>query len=62
MTADRETYIGDGCYAAFDGFQIKLRAPRDHGDHEIFLEPGVFNELLRFAKECGLPREQRQST
>jgi hypothetical protein len=28
-----ETYLGDGLYASFDGWQVKLRAPRDGGDH-----------------------------
>lgn len=33
-----EQYLGDGLYASFDGFQIKLRAPRIKGDHEVFLD------------------------
>jgi hypothetical protein len=45
-----ETYIGDGCYASFDGYQIKLRAPRTLGDHEVFLELDVFVSLLEFAR------------
>jgi hypothetical protein len=24
-----ETYLGDGLYASFDGWQVKLRAPRE---------------------------------
>jgi hypothetical protein len=31
-----ETYLGDGLYASFDGWQIRLRAPRENGDHEVF--------------------------
>ena len=38
MSSTHETYLGDGLYASFDGWQIKLRAPRDGGDHEVFLE------------------------
>ena len=45
-----ETYVGDGCYASYDGHQIRLRAPREHGDDLVFLEPGTFAELLRFAR------------
>jgi hypothetical protein len=34
----------------FDGYQIRLRAPREGGDHEVFLEDGltlqVFPEFL----------------
>ena len=44
-----ETYLGDGLYASFDGWQIKLRAPREGGDHEVFLEDGLtLREFLRF--------------
>lgn len=49
-----ETYIGDGCYASFDGYQIKLRAPRLEGDHEVYLEPDVFQGLIDFARVVGL--------
>jgi DNA-directed RNA polymerase subunit RPC12/RpoP len=55
-----EVYIGDGVYAAFNGFALKLRAPREHGDHEVFLEPREFAEVLRFAKQCGFSLEPRQ--
>lgn len=44
----RETYLGDGCYASFDGYQICLRAPREKGDHLIFLEPEVYRALVAF--------------
>jgi hypothetical protein len=46
----KEVYLGDGLYASFDGFMITLRAPRDHGDHYVCLEPMVYRELLRFAE------------
>jgi hypothetical protein len=36
-----ETYLGDGCYASWDGWQVKLRAPREGGDHVVFLEDGL---------------------
>lgn len=39
--SEREEYLGDGLYASFDGWQVKLRAPRENGDHEVFLEPGL---------------------
>ena len=48
MNSD-ETYLGDGLYARFDGFQIVLRAPRPEGDHYVALEPEVYEELRRFA-------------
>jgi len=35
---NKETYLGDGVYASFDGFQIVLRAPRGIGDHFVMLD------------------------
>jgi hypothetical protein len=46
-----EIYLGDGCYASYDGFRFKLRAPREHGDHEIFLEPLVLQAFEKFVSE-----------
>ena len=52
-----ELYLGDGLFASFDGWQIKLRAPRGtHGDHEVFLEPDVYEALAAFAKKCWAER------
>jgi hypothetical protein len=47
---DKEVYLGDGLYASFDGWMIRLRAPREGGDHEIFLEDDVCANLVRFVK------------
>ena len=47
----KETYIGDGVYASFDGFMIKLRTQRDGGDHVIYLEPDVYDDLVRFGDQ-----------
>lgn len=47
---EREVYLGAGCYASFDGWQIWLRAPREGGDHRIALEPPVLRALMDFAK------------
>jgi hypothetical protein len=54
-----ETYLYDGLYASFDGFQIKLRAPREEGDHVVYLEPRTYDELRRFGLKIGfeLPDE-----
>lgn len=43
-----ETYMGDGVYASFDGYQIKLRAPRMEGNSEIFLEPNVYDAVRAY--------------
>ena len=43
-----ETYLGDGVYASFDGYQIWLRA--DEGSHvnRIALEPAVYNAVRAY--------------
>lgn len=48
MAEQHETYIGDGVYASFDGFMVKLRAPRENGDHWIALEPRELAVFLGF--------------
>lgn len=45
-----EEYLGDGVYVSFDGFAITLRAPREHGDHFIVLEPRELKALIDYAK------------
>jgi len=45
-----ETYIGDGLYASFDGYQFILRAPRPGGDHFVALEPGVLAEFNNYVR------------
>ena len=49
-----EIYLGDGLYASFDGWQINLRAPREDGDHEVSIEPAVWDALLEWAKDFWL--------
>jgi hypothetical protein len=57
MTDDRtkEIHLGDGLYASFDGFAIRLRAPRDDGDHFVVLEPSMFETLKKFAEQVWRP-------
>lgn len=45
----KETYLGDGLYASFDGYQIRLRAPRSPEDHMVFMEHQAFLEFLKYA-------------
>lgn len=45
---EKETYLGDGLYCSFDGHQIKLRAPREDGDHVVYLEPSVQVAFIEF--------------
>ena len=44
----KEVYLGAGLYASFDGYQIKLRAPTGLNDQKIYLEPKVYNNLVKF--------------
>lgn len=46
-----EEYIGDGLYASFDGYQFKLRTPRENGDHEVYLELPVYERFLEYARQ-----------
>lgn len=41
-------YLGDGVYAAHDGFQIWLAVNRDGAEHRIALEPDVFVRLREY--------------
>jgi hypothetical protein len=49
-TEPDETYLGDGLYASFDGYQFCLRAPREDGDHVVFLEPSVVNAFTEYVE------------
>ena len=56
MTNDNrpaEKYLGDGLYASFDGFQVRLRAPRIDGDHEVYLESNVLFSFIEYLKSLG---------
>jgi len=46
-----EKYLGDGLYVSFDGYQFKLRAPRENGDHEVYLEPPVLKSFLEYVEQ-----------
>src|SRR5260370_212180 len=48
IMSDREVYLGDGLYCSFDGYQIRLRAPRDGADHVVFLDAATLQALLEF--------------
>ncbi len=53
-TQNAETYLGDGLYASFDGWQILLRAPREGGDHFVGLEPDVYRSLQKWIRQYPL--------
>jgi hypothetical protein len=50
MTTDRE-YLGDGVYAAYDGYHIILTTGRGDNRHidTIFIDPYVLDALTKFA-------------
>jgi len=50
----KETYLGDGLYASFDGYMFILRAPRENGDHYVALEPNVLAEFEAFVERTRL--------
>ena len=47
----KETYLSGGLYVSFDGWRIKLRAPRISGvDHEVFLDSSVLESFLEYVE------------
>jgi hypothetical protein len=52
MSEPKEVYLGDGCYASYDGYMLKLRAPRIGGDHEVYLEPDVMQAFMAFVERA----------
>jgi len=55
----KETYLGDGLYAKFDGFGIELKAERDGMTHWVYLEPNVYLELTNFMD--GIKEENKKN-
>lgn len=47
---NEEYYLGDGLYVSCDGFSVKLRAPREGGDSEVWLEPNMMDALAKWWK------------
>lgn len=57
MNDEKQSYLGDGLYASFDGYQIWLAA--NHPDNKtVAIEPQVFAQLMAYAKHVwgGLPK------
>lgn len=48
MIEASEMYLGDGLYASFDGWQFRLRAPRENGDHVVFLDDRTLIEFEKY--------------
>ena len=45
-----ETYLGDGIYASYDGYQIRLRIPREDADHFVYLDYKSYLGVVNFVK------------
>lgn len=50
---ENKTYIGDGVYAWFDGYQIWLYTERESGIHEIALDYRTFEALFHYGHTLG---------
>ena len=52
-----KTYLGDGCYVAFDGFALWLTAEDGiRATDTICLEPQVYKHLTAFVKRLSAPK------
>lgn len=49
------TYLGDGVYASFDGFQIWLHVGRHDAPRVVAIEGAVLRALVEHAARCGIP-------
>lgn len=59
---EKEEYLGDGLYASFDGFQVRLRAPRDGGDHIVYMEYSVWCAFKNYGVKVFADAHMRAST
>jgi hypothetical protein len=50
---ENETYLGDGVYASFDGYQIWLDTRAQHPVNRIALEPAVWARLKDYVGAIG---------
>lgn len=46
---EHQTYLGDGVYASFDGYQIWLAA-NHHENKVVALEPSVLDRLYKYVE------------
>jgi hypothetical protein len=54
MTDESQTYLGDGLYAADEGYQLALTAdPSSNSARTIYLDHEVYAALQRYAAERG---------
>ena len=51
MNLPGESYLGDGLYCSYDGFQFRLRTTREFGDEEVFLDPNVVIAFFNYVEK-----------
>lgn len=54
-------YLGDGLYAAFDGYQIRLWTQREDGVHEVFLNGAALDAFEAFVSSIREDAKRRQA-
>lgn len=61
MTKDNthKSYLGDGVYASYDGFQIWL-AVNEPENHVVALEPMTFGALVRYVESLRATSSKEQ--
>ena len=61
---EKKTYLGDGVYSEFDGYQIKLTVENgsEYPEHTIFLEPEVVEKLLQHISRISLYKGIKKPT
>jgi hypothetical protein len=52
------TYLGDGVYASFDGYQIWLHLGAHDAEPLIAIEAAVLHTLIGYAQTCGMKAER----
>jgi hypothetical protein len=50
---ENESYLGDGVYASFDGYQIWLDTRAQEPVNRIALEPAVYQRLTQYVADLG---------
>ena len=50
---ENESYLGDGVYASFDGYQIWLDTRAQEPVNRIALEPAVYQRLIQYVADLG---------
>lgn len=53
-----KTYLGDGVYAEFDGYQIWLEAQSEYAVMRIALEPAVFDNLCQYVEKINQAKRE----